>query len=179
MDLCAILHRTKPLTNDQQEQHADTDFKMDEIYEEEIEESKKERHNWIKKRLAAQKPSIAEGSKNELPDMRSYIVNKANSEPTKETLENILKGNKPKQDLLPSSKTAAKVDILKDLIKKYNKTTTEELLRGIVQNGDKDDLALFRTLCLGPWFKDVLLQAISELDIESKQRGDTLVDKLI
>ena len=48
-----------------------------------------------------------------------------------------------------------------------------------MQHGDKEDLALFRTLRLGPWFKDVLLQAISELDIESKQRGDTLVDKLI
>ena len=179
MDLCAILHRTKPLAVDQQEQHADTDFKMDEIYEEEVDQSKKEGLNWIKSRLTAHKPSIAEGSKKEIPDMRSYIVNKANSKPTKETLDNILKGNKPRQEVLPSSKTAAKFDILKDLIKKYNTTTTEELLRAIVQHGDKEDLALFRTLRLGPWFKDVLLQAISELDMESKQRGDTLVDKLI
>ena len=79
MDLCAILHRTKPLTVDQQEEHADTDFKMDEIYEEEIETKKKEGHNWIKSRLTAHKPSVAEGSKKEIPDMRSYIVNKANS----------------------------------------------------------------------------------------------------
>ena len=41
LDLCAILRRTKPLTEAQQEPHVDTDFKMDEIYEEEIEESKR------------------------------------------------------------------------------------------------------------------------------------------
>ena len=107
--------------------------------------------------------------------MHSYIVNRANEEPSRQTLKEVMKGNRPKQQLLPSSK----MDILKDMIKKYKKTITEELLRYIIQMGDKEDLVVFRTLRLGPWFKDVLIQAISELDIESKQRGDTLVDKII
>ena len=79
---------------------------------------------------------------------------------------------------LPTSKTANKVEMLKGLINKHNKKTISSLLQSIIETGDRAELALFRTLRLGPNFQLVLAQAVSELDLEAKHRGDIFVDHL-
>ena len=80
---------------------------------------------------------------------------------------------------LPTSKTANKVEILKNIINKHNKKTVSDILESIIQTGDKAELELFRTLRLGPNFQLVLSQAVTELEMESRKRGETFVDHLI
>lgn len=84
-------------------------------------------------------------------------------------------GNK----VLPTSKTANKVEILKTIITKHNKKTVPDLLQSIIEMGDKSELELFRTLRLGPNFQLILSQALSELELEARQRGDTYIDHYI
>ena len=80
---------------------------------------------------------------------------------------------------IPTSKTANNVEILKNIINKYNKKTVPDFLQSIIQAGDRAELELFRTLRLGPNFQLVLAQAVAELDMESRQRGDTFIDHFI
>lgn len=80
---------------------------------------------------------------------------------------------------LPTSKTANKVEILKNIINKYNKKTIADLLASIIEGGDRSELELFRTLRLGPNFQLVLSQAVTELDMESKKRGETFIDHFL
>ena len=70
---------------------------------------------------------------------------------------------------LPTSKTANKVEILKNIINKHNKKTVSDILESIIQTGDKAELELFRTLRLGPNFQLVLSQAVTELEMESRK----------
>ena len=80
---------------------------------------------------------------------------------------------------LPTSKTANKVEILKNIINKHNKKTVPDILQSIIESGDKSELELFRTLRLGPKFQLVLCQAVTELEMESKKRGETFIDHFI
>lgn len=68
---------------------------------------------------------------------------------------------------------------MKNIINKHNKKTVPDILESIIQTVDKAELELFRTLRLGPNFQLVLSQAVTELEMESRKRGETFVDHLI
>ena len=93
------------------------------------------------------------------------------------TFDNEVRGTGVKT--LPTSKTASKVEILKNIIYKYNKKTVPDLLQSIIQSGDRAELELFRTLRLGFNFQLVLAQAVTKLDMESRKSGETFIDHFI
>ena len=91
--------------------------------------------------------------------------------------EDIVKGVSSKDvKVMKPSKTANKVDIVKDFIRKYNEKGVTELLVAIMDRGSLEELETFRTLRLGPQFQLVFAQAVQELEIESQQKGETFVD---
>ena len=91
--------------------------------------------------------------------------------------EDIVKGVVPKDvKIMKPSKTASKVDVVKDFIRKYNEKGVTELLVAIMDRGSLEELETFRTLRLGPQFQLVFAQAVQELEIESQQKGETFID---
>lgn len=75
--------------------------------------------------------------------------------------------------------TAKKVELFKSLMKKYNRTQEEKLLKEIMRHEDPQDLVNFRVLFTGPYIKTIQTQAISEMRIENEVRGYTYIDKFV
>lgn len=107
------------------------------------------------------------------------LANSVNNYTERPEIPSSLKVPTDKPLKLQTSKTANKVGVVKTLIEKYRKESVQELLKKIVESGNTEDLSTFRTLHLGPTFQTIFLQALSEIDIERKCRGDTMVDKLL
>ena len=86
--------------------------------------------------------------------------------------ENIVKGKNPRDiKVVKPSKTANKVDIIKEFIKKYSMKTVSDLLVAIMDTGSLEELETFRTLRLGPQFQMVFTQDLQELEIEFSAEG--------
>ena len=91
--------------------------------------------------------------------------------------EDIVKGVSDRDiKIMKPCKTANKVDVVKDFIRKYNQKTVTDLLVAIMDTGSLEELETFRTLRLGPQFQLVFAQAVQELEIESQQKGETFID---
>ena len=93
----------------------------------------------------------------------------------------VLNGNKPERSkpIIQTSKTATKVDMIKEMVERYGQRSIDDLLKAIMRTGDKQELEAFRTLKLGPNFQQIFCQAISEIDISRKLVGHTFVDTLM
>ena len=93
----------------------------------------------------------------------------------------VLNGTKPERNkpIIQTSKTATKVDMIKEMVERYNQRSIDDLLKAIMRTGDKQELEAFRTLKLGPNFQQIFCQAISEIDISRKLVGHTFVDTLM
>ena len=92
--------------------------------------------------------------------------------------ENIVKGkNDTDIKVVKQSKTASKVDIIKDFVRKYGMKTVSDLLVAIMDTGSLQELETFRTLRLGPNFQMVFTQALQELEIESQTFIDVFAER--
>lgn len=80
---------------------------------------------------------------------------------------------------LKETHTARKVELVKGLMRKYNRTQEDELLKEIMRHEDPQDLVNFRVLFTGPYIRTIQAQAISEMRIENDIRGYTYIDKFI
>ena len=136
--------------------------------------------NQKEKMLQKQDEHIPPGGKayiKKLSEVDEFDLTNTIRTETQRKFDNEVRGTGVKT--LPTSKTANKVEILKAIIKKHNKKTIPDILQCIIQSGDRAELELFRTLSLGPNFQLVLAQAVAELNMESKHRGDTFIDHFI
>lgn len=68
---------------------------------------------------------------------------------------------------------------IKSLMRKYNWTNEEELLKEIMKDGDPQDLINFRVLFTGPYIKTIHAQALTEMRVENTLNGFMYVDKFI
>lgn len=85
----------------------------------------------------------------------------------------------PEQRHLKETATAKKVELVKTLMKKYNRTDEEELLKEIMRREDPQDIVNFRVLYTGPMIKTIQQQAICEMRIENDLKGYTYIDKFV
>lgn len=76
-------------------------------------------------------------------------------------------------------KLARNDDVLKNFILKYKKRSTDDLLRAILVQGNKDELMEWRTLCLVSNFNYIKDQAVKEVDLFRDISGKTYGDKII
>lgn len=83
------------------------------------------------------------------------------------------------QKPLAMTKQAHNVDRLKELMRKYNKYTDEELMRAVVTSRDTTDLMTMRILSTMSYYKTTLSQAVTEIRLENEVMGVTYIDKFI
>lgn len=78
----------------------------------------------------------------------------------------ILKNKVPDNlNKLPVSKVASKVDALKNFILKNRKRFTDDLLRAMLEEGNKGELMELRTFCLVRNFNYIKDQTMKEVDM--------------
>lgn len=80
---------------------------------------------------------------------------------------------------LKETHTAKNVELVKSLMKKYNKVNEEELLNEIMKTEDPQDLVNYRVLFTEPYIKTIMQQAIAEMRIENYFSGYTYLHKFI
>ena len=195
MQLCSQLHRWSKETENMQEPTTENDYQNFNFDKDELpmETTKNQegltgvnfltdflKVNQKEKMLQKQDEHIPPRGKayiKKLNELEEFDLTNTIRTETQRTFDNQVRGTSVKT--LPTSKTANKVEILKAMIKKHNKKTIPDLLQCIIQSGDRVELGLFRTLRLGPNLQLMLAQAVAELDMESKHRGDTFIDHFI
>ena len=159
-------------------------FNKDDFVEGLIVQHKDSGINFTKQKIQSKKTEEVQPTEavlNSVPKFKTFISDLSKQiGDQQEKINNSVKGyqfhTSKQQPVLATSKTAKKVDVIKKLIEKYQKKTIEDLLRCIIRQKSKEELELFRTLRLGPNFKDVFAQALNGLDIEANERGDTYID---
>lgn len=114
-----------------------------------------------------------------VPAMTSVIDKLSKATDTIDTMSEPIQSQVYEQKQLKETHTAKKVELVKGLMKKYNKTNEEELLKEIIKPEDLQDLVNYRVLFTGPYIRTIQAQAISELRIENNLMGYTYIDKFI
>ena len=193
MQLCGLITRIVDMNGAGDMGAVDLDINFNEDEEPIVDKSTVETGGaikWMESRLnlRQQKDRLEKQSNQQLPCAGNYIEhlgsldsNSAKSELERKNLagnfENIVKGRNPTDiKVVKQSKTASKVDIIKDFVRKYGMKTVSDLLVAIMDTGSLQELETFRTLRLGPNFQMVFTQALQELEIESQQKGETFID---
>lgn len=186
MDLCARIVRLRPTVRN--EEYTEVDFEKDDDAEaaKEMINATMGITNYLCKTLNV-KPNEPTKDPVVAPQAKSYILRKAEEDSQRpctstqaqqyETEPDKILNGPPKR--LPTSKTASKVEIVKNMIRKHNQRSVQDLLMAIMKSGDKAELEEFRTLRLGPTFTQIFIQATTELDMEHKLMGRTFVDTFI
>ena len=179
LEMCARIVKLQPTVKD--DNYTEVDFAKDDDSEraKEIMEGTTVVTNYLKKTLGMK--TLKTSTADIAPAPRSYIVRMAEDEAAPRDVDSVLNGNRPERQkpIIVTSKTATKVDMIKEFIDMYNQRSIDDLLKAIMKTGDKTELEAFRTLKLGPNFVQIFQQAISEIDISRKPVGHTFIDSLI
>ena len=184
--LAARIHKvnTSPRSEDNKDIYPGVDFSKDDYIDQLKDQHKDSGINFLMKRMQKKESEgelPGDAVLKSVPKFKTFIsdLSKQMTQPNDKIASTVrgyqFHGSK-QQPVLATSKTAQKVDVVKELIEKYQKKSIDELLRCIIRQNCKEELELFRTLRLGPNFKDVFMQALNELDIEANERGDTYID---
>lgn len=80
---------------------------------------------------------------------------------------------------LKETHMAKKVELVKNLMRKYNRINEEELLNEVMRHEDPQDLLNYHVLFTGPYIRTIQAQAISEMWIENNLIGYSYIDKFI
>lgn len=83
------------------------------------------------------------------------------------------------QKPLQVTKQAQNVDCLKDMMRKYNKYTDEDLMKAVMMERDQADLLTMRILSTMNYYRTILQQAVIEIRLENEVNGVTYVDKFL
>lgn len=115
-----------------------------------------------------------------LQSVNHIIQDIAQAEGGVDTFQSIMKNQVTETTKnLQVSKTVEKVDIHKAFMLKFNKTSAEELLTGILNDGDKNELNQWRTVTPVNNFQHIRKQAEREFDIEREINDKTYIDKFV